>query len=139
MQRGFSLLELSIVLVIIGLITGGIMAGRQMVRAAELRSVMSDLSKYQTTVNTFREKYQGLPGDMKNAESYWGTASGGCPDGAGTGTQTCNGNGNNQVEGITSVADPYETFRFWQHLANAGLVEGQYTGVTGGASNNYTY
>lgn len=134
MRQGFSLLELSIVLVIIGLITGGIMAGQSMVRAAELRSVVTDIRKYQSAVNTFRDKYQALPGDMKNATAYWGAlADGGpsaaCSTAAPSGTATCNGNGNGQVEDLNdSTYIQSENFRFWQHLANAGLVEGSYTG-----------
>src|SRR5690348_1121410 len=81
MQRGFSLLELSIVLVIIGLITGGITAGRTIVRAAELRSMITDINKYKSAIYTFREKYNAVPGDMKNAVKYWGAAAGGTADG----------------------------------------------------------
>ena len=135
MRQGFSLLELSIVLVIIGLITGGIMAGRSMVRAAELRSVMSDMSKYKSAVYTFREKYNALPGDMKNATSYWGALADGGPSAAcatatPSGTATCNGNGNGKLEDINDSAyTTNENFRFWQHLANAGLLEGSFTGT----------
>jgi len=66
-SAGFSLLELSIVLVIIGLIAGGIVAGSSMIRAAELRAVLTELTQYQTATNTFRDKYLGLPGDLRNA------------------------------------------------------------------------
>ncbi len=126
MQKGFSLVELAIVLVIIGLITGGILTGQELIRASELNSVMADVNKYKTAVNTFKLKYNALPGDLANATAYWGTASGGCPNGAGTGTQTCNGNGNGQIGRANS-----ESYRAWQHLANSGLISGNYTGVYG--------
>lgn len=131
---GFSLVELSIVLVILGLLVGGVLSGQSLIRAAELRSVSADYSRYTATVYAFRDKYFALPGDMANATSFWGAADGGdglgsdCTDIASTTPTTCNGNGNGQVEGNSP-----ESFRFWQHLANAGLVEGSYTGRTSGA------
>lgn len=77
---------------------------------------------------------------MKNAVKYWGAQAGGTADGmdatcaaltaAATGTATCNGNGDGQIDGGTANF-LYETYRAWQHLANAGLVEGQYSGVAG--------
>lgn len=128
----FSLVELSIVLVILGLLTGGILTGQSLIRAAELRSISTEYSNYTTAVHTFKDKYFALPGDMSNAESFWGTFSvgGGCPAGSGVGTETCNGNGNE----LYSEGDPDEVaeiFTFWQHLANAGLIAGQYSGISG--------
>lgn len=133
-QSGFSLVELSIVLVILGLLTGGILAGQSLIRAAELRSVSADIQRYSAAVYSFRDKYFALPGDMINATSFWGdqaTGTGACAsaataDGA---PGTCNGNGDGMVADSTN-----EMFRFWQHLANAGLVEGQYSGIAGPAN-----
>ena len=62
-QPGFSLVELSIVLVILGLLTGGILAGQSLIRAAELRSISTDYSRYIAAVQAFRDKYFALPGD----------------------------------------------------------------------------
>ena len=121
MKRGFSLVELSIVLVILGLLVGGILAGQSLIRASELRSISSDFTRYGTAMYAFRDKYFALPGDFVGATNFWGTASGGCPSGARTGTQTCNGNSNG------AISQP-EGILFWQHLANAGLVEGSYAG-----------
>jgi prepilin-type N-terminal cleavage/methylation domain-containing protein len=61
---GFTLVELSIVLVIIGLIVGGILVGRDLIRASEVRSSVSQLEKLDTAVNAFRLKYEALPGDI---------------------------------------------------------------------------
>jgi prepilin-type N-terminal cleavage/methylation domain-containing protein len=128
----FSLVELSIVLVILGLLVGGILSGQALIRAAELRSVVSDMNRYQAAVQSFRDKYFGLPGDITNATQFWGadTASS-CTNAPVAGdrvakTATCDGNGNGQVDGGTP-----EMFRIWQQLANAGLIEGSYTGVAG--------
>jgi len=139
MQKAFSLVELSIVLVILGLLTGGILAGQSLIRAAELRSISSEYARYVVAVQSFREKYMALPGDMPNATRFWG-AAGACP---GTQAQpsttptTCNGNGNGQVTDETIYTSSNEVFRFWQHLANANLVEGTYTGVRA-STNGYS-
>jgi len=132
MKKGFSLVELSIVLVILGLLTGGILAGQSLIRASELRAVATEANRYVAAVQTFRDKYFGIPGDINNATKFWGAADGG--DGLGadctgivstTATQlTCNGNNNGSVDGGTN-----EMNRFWQQLANAGLIEGSYTGA----------
>lgn len=126
MKRGFSLVELSIVLVILGLLTGGILAGQSLIRASELRAASTEANRYTTAVQTFRDKYFAMPGDFSTATKFWGTASGGCPAGARSGTQTCDGNGNGDM-----MANNEEMYLFWQHLANAGLIEGSYTGYTG--------
>lgn len=107
-----------------------------MIRAAQLRSVSTDLNKYAAAVNTFRDKYFAIPGDMPNATSFWGLAGG---DGTGkdyncskvksTDAKTCNGNGDGQIYSDTTSLWVYEELRFWQHLANAGLIEGQYVGT----------
>lgn len=128
----FSLVELSIVLVILGLLVGGIMTGQNLIKAAELRAIGTEYDKYITALNIFRDKYRALPGDMGNAEAFWQTAPN-CPGTALQGTTdgtTCDGNGNGRIE-ISEYAGSNEHFRAWQHLANAGLIEGVYTGVTG--------
>jgi len=63
-SRGFTLIELSLVLVIIGLIVGGVLVGRDLIAAAELRSQITQLVQYNTAVRTFQLKYGGLPGDL---------------------------------------------------------------------------
>lgn len=141
-QRGFTLIELSIVLVIIGLIVGGVLVGQSLIRAAEVQSVLTDVRKFVTAIHTFQVKYDAYPGDMTNATAVWGAAAGNVSDNytascygtQGTGTQTCNGNGDGKI--FADGTDPYgyEMFLAWQHLANAGLVAGAYTGVPGSGS-----
>lgn len=132
-QRGFSLVELSIVLVILGLLTGGILAGQSLIRASELRSYITDMQRYTAAINSFRGKYFQYPGDMNNATAFWGSAGGTgadatCQNTASTTTATCNGNGDGWIDDSAVTND--ERFRFWQHLGNAGLIEGSYTGAT---------
>lgn len=133
MQRGFSLLELSIVLVIIGLIAGGIVAGASMIRAAELRAVITEQQQYLTAVHTFRDKYLGLPGDLKNATAFWGDNVAACADAVvADGTPgTCNGDGNTKIPSGSGVAGTTaEEFQFWHQLSLAGLINGNFTGIT---------
>lgn len=126
-------------LVILGLLTGGILAGQSLIRAAELRSVSTEYQRWVAASNSFRDKYFALAGDFPQATSFWGAAGGTSADNylstcystSGTGTQTCNGNGDGLV-GLGAGGSQYaECFMFWQHLANAGLIEGKYTGISG--------
>ncbi len=136
-SSAFTLLEMSIVLIIIGLIVGGLLVGKSMIRNAALQSIVTDVFAYQQAIAAFEQKYNALPGDMANATSYWGTNPNCATGGAGTGTQTCNGNGDG---GIGEQGSPliYEEFTMWQHLANAAMIQGSYSGVpaTGGTAYN---
>jgi prepilin-type N-terminal cleavage/methylation domain-containing protein len=133
-KQAFSLVELSIVLVILGLLTGGILTGQNLIRAAELRSVITESKNYQTAVMTFRDKYFALPGDMRNATDFWGEMTN-CASGnsSGTDTETCNGDGDGKVEAISTANRTSEELQFWRQLTNAGLIEGSYSGVVSGA------
>jgi prepilin-type N-terminal cleavage/methylation domain-containing protein len=130
-NSGFTLVELSIVLLIIGLLASGILVGQDMIRAAELRSITTEKDQIQTAVMLFKNKYLGLPGDLSNATAFWGTMpTGTCPNASGgNGTQTCNGNGDGNI--IINAVLNYnsESVLIWQHLSNAGLIEGKYTGI----------
>ena len=114
MRKGFTLIELSIVLVVIGLVIGGILAGVDMVRSAELRKVIAETTAYKTAIYTFENKYGGLPGDIINATTFFPTAT--------------NGNGNGHIDYLGGVVG--EEYYAWQQLALAGLIEGTYTGAT---------
>lgn len=135
-QKGFTLIELSIVLVIVALLAGGVLVGQDLIEAAENRRMVTQIEEYQAITYAFRMKYNGLPGDLKNATTFWGNAHTGSSGGecnnnvtdTGTGTQTCNGTGNKKI-GASTSEERYERFRYWQHLSNAGLIEDTYTGV----------
>jgi prepilin-type N-terminal cleavage/methylation domain-containing protein len=133
--RAFSLVELSIVLVIVGLLVGGVFVGQSLIRAAGLRAISAQFGAYRTATSTFTEKYNALPGDMLNATDYWGSAGGTGADAAcfsaqtSASVKTCNGDGDGYVFGNGAV-NAAERFSVWKHLANAGLIEGSYTGVS---------
>lgn len=140
MNKAFSLVELSIVLVILGLLVGGVLAGQSLIRASELRSIGTQYSSYVTAVQTFRDKYFALPGDFSKATDFWGVAdTTNCRTTQGTGTATCNGNANRTISytGGSDYGGSNEVFRFWQHLANAGLIEGTYSGIGGPGNASY--
>jgi prepilin-type N-terminal cleavage/methylation domain-containing protein len=122
-KAGFTLLELSMVLVIIGLIVGGILVGQDMIKAAEIRSTISQLEKYKSAVNTFRIKYNSLPGDMipANAAAYGFTARAGSYG---------RGDGDGFIEGD-------ETLLFWSDLSMANLVDGSFTAAIDTGNTTY--
>jgi prepilin-type N-terminal cleavage/methylation domain-containing protein len=130
MVRAFSLVELSIVLVILGLLTGGVLSGQNLIRAAELRSVTTDIQRFQAAIYTFRSKYDALPGDMRNATAFWGQSDL-CAGADSAGV--CDGDGSNTIASVPSPRTAntvYEALQAWRHLAKAGLIEGEYTGAT---------
>ncbi len=143
-MRAFSLVELSIVLVILGLLTGGILAGQSLIRAAELRTVTTDYQRYVTASQTFRDKYMALPGDMTNATRFWGYVSGitSCTNRSGTSVTspgTCDGNGDGRITGAATDNATGEELQAWRQLALAGLVEGSYSGVVVDVSSMSSY
>jgi prepilin-type N-terminal cleavage/methylation domain-containing protein len=113
-KKAFTLVELSIVLLIIGLIIGGITAGSSLIKQAKLRAITSEMNSYQTSVNTFKIAYSMLPGDMNNAASFWPGQN--------------NGNANGQIEQNWGNANT-ESIYFWGHLTSSGIVPGSYTGI----------
>lgn len=132
-RKGFTLIELAIVLVIIGLVLGGILVGKDLIRAAEMRSMFKDIDKIKAAAQTFRLKYNCLPGDCPNATQFWGTDAS-CPSTPSNVTpklETCNGDGDGRIGHYPGAWSYYtqEVFRFWQQLGNAELIEGKYSGT----------
>lgn len=128
-RHAFTLVELAIVLVIIGLLAGGTLVGRDLIRSSQLNNVVAEWQRYGAAMVAFKNQYSGLPGDLRNAQNYWGSMTGcgtATPTPA-TGTETCNGDGNGRI-GENTVASENERLHFWQHLSNAGLIDGHFTG-----------
>lgn len=129
-RKAFSLVELSIVLVILGLLTGGILTGQSLIRASELRSVATEYQRYITATQTFRDKYFAIPGDMNNATRFWGRHStdGWCVTNSSAAvnaaTGTCDGTGDRLVNWGPAASQSGENFQYWRQLALAGMIEG---------------
>ena len=115
---GFTLIEMAIAIVVVGLIAGAILAGQNLVRNTQINSVLTDLKRYEEAMNIFVQKYNAFPGDMKYATDIWGAAAS-CVDASPTATTkaTCDGNGNSQIDWY------YKESRFaWHHMMNAGIL-----------------
>ena len=124
---GFTLLEIAVALLIISVIAGTIVAGKSMIRASEIRNFIKEMDVFRTNMHVFEAKYQGKAGDIVNATSFWGeldSDNATCITTTATDMRTCNGNGDGRLEA-------HEGFRMWQHLSNAGLMNGQFTGTAG--------
>jgi prepilin-type N-terminal cleavage/methylation domain-containing protein len=121
LKDGFSLIELSIVLVIIGAIVASIMAGSALIRQSELRSLVSDLQMYHAAYNSFVVKYDRVPGDMENATVYWPN-DGQCLEVVAGNEVYCNGNGNESIEGSKGDIDQDEVHQALKHLSLAGMI-----------------
>lgn len=129
-KLAFTLIELSIVLVIIGLIVGGVLVGRDLISAAAVRAQISQIEKYQQAVNTFRGKYGYLPGDIIATEAnrfgfqprgpYAGEG-----DGDGVIMGLCSPGGNNDFGEYCFSAG--ETVMFWRDLSDSKLIDGTFS------------
>lgn len=113
MNRGFTLLELAVVITIIAVLFGSIFAGATLVRQAEMRSIISELELYKNAYKTFLGRYLLPPGNVTNADSIW---AGNCAI-----TITCNGNGNYSIDAFFG-SNANETARAWKHLERAELI-----------------
>jgi prepilin-type N-terminal cleavage/methylation domain-containing protein len=109
--RAFTLIELSIVLVIIGLIVSGILVGQSLIEAAYARKIVSEERKYEQAFLAFRIKYNYLPGDIKNPDRFWQPG-------------TWNRNAGPNEDGMISWA--WEGPEAWRQLALAKLIEGNF-------------
>jgi prepilin-type N-terminal cleavage/methylation domain-containing protein len=120
-HRGFTLIELSIVLVIIGLVVSGILFGKDLIHQAQLRSVISTKDALVVAARTFQGKYNQLPGDMDAAKaSNFGffTFTGPNVHYIGNGDGILGGNLTGGLEGVCSG----ENSVFFRHLAEAKLI-----------------
>lgn len=122
-KSAFSLIELSIVLIVIGLLIAGITGGASLIKSSELRSVMGEARGYAVATNAFYTQYNNLPGDF-------GTSLGAPSVGTGiTASGDYYGNANGQIQYCTTgcdadgVATGSEAGLAWQHLKFAGGID----------------
>lgn len=132
MRKGFTFIEIALVIIIIGLLLGGVFYARSLIKQAEIRASISEVGRITKSIQMFLDKYGQFPGDFTQAAAFWG-ADAGCP-GTGFNTDpkkaTCSGNGDNTI-GTCCYGDTTEWYRAWQHLADAEMLDGQFTGVGG--------
>jgi len=121
MKSGFTLVELSIVLVIIGLLIGGILVGQTLIESTKINRILSNWKQYEIMVNLYKEKFKSLPGDDPYAwQKFGGTTSTGCGTNVSVNTDGmgCNGDGNGMINNAA------EGWRAWHNLRLAGILSG---------------
>jgi prepilin-type N-terminal cleavage/methylation domain-containing protein len=141
--RGFTLIEMSIVLVVIGLIVGGVLVARDMIKSAQNRAQVTQVEQFQTATNTFQLKYSALPGDLPGSVA---ASLGFVPRAGGVSGR---GDGDGIIEGYDYFASQTfhtfqngETILFWEDLSQEHLIEGTFntaTDVPFGATNVSPY
>ncbi len=116
-QAGFTLVELAIVMIIIGLLIGGILKGQELIQNAQVTSTASQVKAYEAALTTFRDSYNAVPGDMANP----GARLPNC-----TGTCAVSGSGDGRIAQTPAVAAAAgtEATRFWLQLSTADLIGG---------------
>lgn len=123
-QNGFTLIEIAIVLVIIGLLLGGVLKGQELINAARVRNIAAQLDGVKVAYLGFQDRYRAYPGDVSDA-----TATAQIPNSPATGGCTGGGNafcGNGKI-------DPAEILTAWAQLARSGFISGSYAGAVGNA------
>ena len=132
-QSGFTLIEIAIVLVIIGLLLGGILKGQELITQGRIRNVANDFQSMTAAINLYQDRYRAIPGDDIGAATRWAV----------TGTSTTSGNGDGVIGIASSSTFPAfnsgttgdESRLFWHHLRLAGLVGGPTTTGALGTAN----
>ena len=115
-QSGFTLVEIAIVLVIIGLLLGGVLKGQELIENGRVKSVVADMNGITAAYNSYLDRYRKLPGDDGPVATL--TARG--PSWAGVGA----GNGDGVILAPATFAGSDESDNFFQHLRAAGFITG---------------
>jgi prepilin-type N-terminal cleavage/methylation domain-containing protein len=115
MQSGFTLVEIAIVLVIIGLLLGGVLKGQELVNSAKVKNLASDFRSVSTAVYSYQDRFRALPGDDRSAKKH---VNGGTD-------ATGDSSGNARINGSwDSNNSAHESYLLWQHIRLAGLIAG---------------
>src|SRR5688572_27660190 len=122
-QAGFTLIEIAIVLVIIGLLLGGVLKGQELITAARVRNLISTQDGVKAAYFGFLDRYRALPGDYNQA-----SVNISC-------TPACvNGNSNGQIRTIANGDTIDEPNAVFEHLSKSGFINGSYTYSAGAAT-----
>jgi len=120
MQKGFTLVEIAIVLVIIGLLLGGILKGQEMITQAKIKNVIADFSGISAAYHGYQDRYRAIPGDDPGA-SRWTTPAGVI---VGDGNGVVSGTYNFACSAPGTTSGTNEACFWWDHLRRAGFVSG---------------
>lgn len=115
-QSGFTLIEIAIVLVIIGLLLGGVLKGQELINSAKVKNLATDFKNIPVFIYGYQDKFKALPGDDAQVVAHVNGTLATTPAGT-QGNGVINGNWNS-----TTATD--ESFLFWQHVRLAGLAPG---------------
>ncbi|MEW5783086.1 MAG: prepilin-type N-terminal cleavage/methylation domain-containing protein [Pseudomonadota bacterium] len=115
-QAGFTLVEIAIVLVIIGLLLGGVLKGQELINSAKVKNMINDFRNVPVFIYGYQDKFKKLPGDDPAAATNVGATG-------------HNGNGNGRLDGSWEdgqggTAATTETYYFWEHVRRANLASG---------------
>lgn len=115
-QSGFTLIEIAIVLVIIGLLLAGVLKGQELINSAKVKNLATDFKNIPVFIYGYQDKFKALPGDDALAATHL----------TGGNKATTGGTaGNGIIEGVwSSTTKTDETYLFWQHVRLAGLAAG---------------
>lgn len=123
--RGFTLVEISIVMIIVGLLIGGTFGGMKLIENMQVNKTVQDLKAIDSAALTFRDTYGRLPGDIRNPSTRLPSCT--------VAPCATTGDGNRQIDptGVSDAAiDPtMEKFTFWHHLQAADLLSMNYKNV----------
>ena len=124
-QTGFTLVEIAIVLVIVGLLIGGVLKGQEMITNAKLKRIESDNAGIAAAMFSYQDRYLQLPGDDSGASGRFDVYStlSTAADGNGDGLVGL-GNDWSDLASTTWVINTQETLKFFAHMRAAGLVPG---------------
>lgn len=115
-HRGFTLIEIAVVLVIIGLILGGVFKGQEMIVQAKIRNAIADYHGVAAAYQSYQDRYHQLPGDDPTAGARWAGAVAGNGDGIVSGAYN--------VNCVAAAAANIESCLWWDHLRRAGFISG---------------
>ncbi len=121
-QTGFTLIEIAIVLVIIGLLLGGVLKGQELINSARVKNLATDFKNIPVYIYGYQDKYRALPGDDKDAVAHLGASA----------VQAASATaGNGTIDGAWNATGAAESHIFWQHIRLANLAPGSTADPTG--------